>query len=187
VINLAIEDNSLKINIGRDRATLNPVSSNNGSFNRDSLSRMSVTGAEGDNSALQDMSEAADTISTSRDMSDDAVMPLSKVDISPTSIASLFTEETKKSLTIAEFKDLLQFLNNHILYDAQQFHQLVVEKLDAFYIAEVQESGEPRNRLAAPYGPENANFGFIPLQGNFQESGRWRDLTYSGSEETLED
>jgi hypothetical protein len=70
----SIEDISLKINIGRDRATLNPVSSNNGSFNRDSgtgkaqiwyLSRMSVTGAEGANPALQDMSEATDTISTS--------------------------------------------------------------------------------------------------------------------------
>jgi hypothetical protein len=157
----SIEDNSLKINIRRDRAALNPVSSNNGSFNRDSLFRMSVTGAEGDNSALQDMSEAADTISTSRDMSDDAVMPLSKVDISPTTIASLFAEEAKKSLTTAEFKDLLQFLNNHILYDAQQFHQLVVEKLNAFYIAEVQESGEPHNRLAAPSGPGNANLGLI--------------------------
>ena len=42
----SIEDNSLKVNIRRDRATLNPVSSNNGSFNRDSLSRMSVTGAD---------------------------------------------------------------------------------------------------------------------------------------------
>jgi hypothetical protein len=122
---------------------------------------MSVTSAEGDNSALQDMSEAADTISTSRDMLDDAVMPLSKVDISPTTIASLFAEEAKKSLTTTEFKDLLQFLNNYILYDAQQFHQLVVEKLDAFYIAEVQESGEPRNRLAAPSRPENANLGLI--------------------------
>jgi len=48
----SIEDNSLKVNIGGDRATLNPVSSNNGSFNRDSLSRMSIIGAEGDNSAL---------------------------------------------------------------------------------------------------------------------------------------
>ena len=27
----------------------------------------------------------------------------------------------------------------------------------------------------------------IPLLGNFQESGRWRDLIYSGSEEPLED
>jgi hypothetical protein len=42
----SIEDNSLKVNIERDRATPNPVSSNNGSFNRDSLSRMSVTGAD---------------------------------------------------------------------------------------------------------------------------------------------
>ena len=27
----------------------------------------------------------------------------------------------------------------------------------------------------------------IPLLVNFQESGRWRDLTYSGSEHSLED
>ena len=27
----------------------------------------------------------------------------------------------------------------------------------------------------------------IPLLVNFQESGRWRDLTYSGSEESLDD
>jgi hypothetical protein len=122
---------------------------------------MSVTGAEGANSALQDMSEAADTISTSRDMSDDAIMLLSKVDISLTTIASLFAEEAEKSLTITEFKDLLHFLNNYISYDAQQLHQLVVEKLNAFYIAEVQESSKPRNRLAAPSGPENANLGLI--------------------------
>jgi hypothetical protein len=80
-------------------------------------------------------------------------------------------------LTIAEFKDLLQFLNNHILYDAQQFHQLVVEKLDAFYIAEVQESGEPRNRLAAPSGPENANLGLIMhCQSKEGEIGQFWDI-----------
>lgn len=138
-----IEDNSLKMNTGRDRATLNPVSSNNGSFNGDSVtrksqiqspSRMSVTSANGINPALQDISEMADIISTSRDTLEDAIMPLSKVDISPTTIASLFAEEAEKSLTIAEFKDLLQFLDNRTSYDVQQFHQLVVEKLDAFYI-----------------------------------------------------
>jgi len=164
------EYNSLKMNNGRNRATLNLVSSNNRPFNRDSgtgksqirsLSRMSVTSAEDANPALRDMLETADIVSTSRDMLDDAIMPLSKVDISPTTIASLFAEEAEKSLTVAEFKDLLQFLNNRTSYDAQQFHQLVIEKLDAFYIAEVQESSEPRNRLARPSGPENADLGLI--------------------------
>jgi hypothetical protein len=109
------------MNTGRDRATLYPVSSNNGSFNRDSgtgksqiwsLSRISVTSAEGVNPALQDMSETADIMLTSQDMLEDAIMPLSKVDISPTTIASLFAEGVEKSFTIAEFKNLLQFLNN---------------------------------------------------------------------------
>jgi hypothetical protein len=136
-----IEDNSLKMNTGRD------------------------------------ISEAADIISNSRDTLDDAIMPLSKVDISPTAIASLFAEEAEKSLTIAEFKDLLQFLNKRTSYDAQQFHQLVVEKLDAFYIAEVQESNEPRNRLAAPSGPENADLGLIMhCQSKEGEIGPFWDL-----------
>jgi hypothetical protein len=132
-----IEDNSLKINAGGDRATLNPVSSNNGSFNRDSVTRksqilspskMSVTNENVVNPALQDILETANIISTCRGTLDDVIMPLSKVDISPTTIASLFAEEAEKSLAIAEFKDLLQFLNNGTSYNAQQFRQLVVEE-----------------------------------------------------------
>jgi hypothetical protein len=81
----SIEDNSLRMNTGRDRATLYSVSSNNGSFNRDSgtgksqiwsLSRISVTSAEGVNPALQDMSETADIMLASQDMLEDAIMPL---------------------------------------------------------------------------------------------------------------
>jgi hypothetical protein len=157
----SIEYNSLDMNTGRDRATLNTVPSNNGSFNRDSRTGKSVTSAEGANPALQEMLETADIISASRDVLDDTIMPLSKVDISPTTIASLFAEEAKKSLTMTEFKDLQHFLNNRTSYDAQQSHQLAVEKLDAFYVAEVQESGEPRNRLATPPRPKNADLGLI--------------------------
>lgn len=83
-------------------------------------------------------------------------------DLSGQRIAYLFAIKAKQTLHTTEFENLQDFLNTPPeTYDLEDLHRKVLEKLRIFYAAELLESGEPSNKLAAPSGPENAEFGLI--------------------------
>ena len=47
------------------------------------------------------------------------------------------------------------------IFDPKDLHRKPLAKLRKFYAAEIQESGGPLNRLAAPSGPEGALLGLV--------------------------
>ncbi|KAH8883775.1 hypothetical protein GQ53DRAFT_420051 [Thozetella sp. PMI_491] len=78
-------------------------------------------------------------------------------------IAYLFSKEAEKCLSKNEVCQLLAFLKRPCssAREGASFGNLMAQKLREFYEEEVVESGEPRNLLSEPAGPETANFGII--------------------------
>ncbi|CAD6575372.1 MAG: hypothetical protein ASARMPRED_007205 [Alectoria sarmentosa] len=76
--------------------------------------------------------------------------------------AHLFAKKAKQSLHTTEFERLQDFLYTPPeTYNLEELHRQVLEQFRTFYAAEILESGEPSDRLAAPSGPEIAQLGFV--------------------------
>ncbi|KAL8987685.1 MAG: hypothetical protein Q9177_003132 [Variospora cf. flavescens] len=77
-------------------------------------------------------------------------------------IARLFADQVGQTLDAAEFKMLLDFLNKPpTILPLEHLHNTVSALLQEFHNAEIQESGEPLDRLATPSGPESAPLGLV--------------------------
>ena len=79
-------------------------------------------------------------------------------------IASLFAQEATRNLSQDELAQLLEFLRAPKAswsHTSEQLNQELTERLEDFYSTEVQVSGQGRNRLTSPGGPEDADLGLI--------------------------
>lgn len=83
------------------------------------------------------------------------------VQFSPDDIACLFADSAARVLDANEISYLIDFLQNPRPVDKICLQQLIRAKLDAFFEAEIAISQEPRDRLADPSGPEDAELGII--------------------------
>lgn len=85
-------------------------------------------------------------------------------DLSGPQIAVKFAQEASSKLSEQEFAELLNFLKSPTAAKKDTREQLrvrVTERLEDFYSRETRLSGETRERLAGPGGPEDANLGLI--------------------------
>lgn len=79
-------------------------------------------------------------------------------------IANDFAREAAKTLSAEEFASLLAFLErpkgarNEL---KSHLHKTLAKQLEQFYESEVKESGQDRDRLARPGGPEDADLAII--------------------------
>lgn len=86
-------------------------------------------------------------------------------------VAHLFAEKAKQTLHTTDFEKLQDFLcTPPETCNLEDLHRQVLEKCRTFYAAELLESGEPWDRLAAPSGPENAQLGLV-MHCQSQEGG----------------
>ena len=79
-------------------------------------------------------------------------------------IAGIFAQEATRNLSQDELAQLCEFLNAPKAGWSQtreQLNQKLTERLEDFYSTEVQVSGQARDRLASPGGPEDADLGLI--------------------------
>ena len=79
-------------------------------------------------------------------------------------IAGMFAQEATRNLSQDELAQLCEFLNAPTAgwsQSREQSHQKLTERLEDFYSTEVQVSGQARDRLARPGGPEDADLGLI--------------------------
>ena len=81
--------------------------------------------------------------------------------ITPSQIARQFAKKAASILETREVELLIDFLEKPRQIDREIANRVVRSRLDAFYQAEVAATGEPRERLAAPSGPEDAELGII--------------------------
>lgn len=79
----------------------------------------------------------------------------------PEEIACQFAESAAHALDANEVEYLIDFLQKPRLVGQRPSRQLIRAKLDAFFEAEIAISREPRDRLANPSGPEDAELGII--------------------------
>lgn len=79
-------------------------------------------------------------------------------------IAGIFAQEATRNLSQDELAQLCEFLNAPKAgwrQTREQLNQKLTERLEDFYSTEVQVSGQARDRLASPGGPEDADLGLI--------------------------
>ena len=79
-------------------------------------------------------------------------------------IAGVFAHEATRNLSQDELAQLCEFLNAPKAgwgQTREQLNQKLTERLEDFYSTEVQVSGQVRDRLASPGGPEDADLGLI--------------------------
>ena len=77
-------------------------------------------------------------------------------------VAALFAYQAKITLHDQELYDLEKFLVAHKTpQDATFLRSQLSNRLHLFYTAELLESGQSRDRLARPSGPENADIGIL--------------------------
>jgi hypothetical protein len=81
--------------------------------------------------------------------------------IAPSQIARQFAKKPASILESREVELLIDFLESSRQNRPGNANRVVLSRLDAFYQAEVAATGEPRERLAAPSGPEDAELGII--------------------------
>jgi len=86
---------------------------------------------------------------------------VSSSQIAPLQIARQFAKKAASILETREVELLIDFLEKPRQIDREIANRVVRSRLDAFYQAEVAATGEPRERLAAPSGPEDAELGII--------------------------
>ncbi|KAL8732073.1 MAG: hypothetical protein Q9166_003027 [cf. Caloplaca sp. 2 TL-2023] len=85
-----------------------------------------------------------------------------RLDLSGQRIAHLVAEKAEQAFRTTEFDMLLDFLSKPSeTSDPEHLHNKLQAKLRAFRAAEIQESGESLNRLAAPSRPEGALLGLV--------------------------
>ena len=102
-------------------------------------------------------------------------------DIYGEEIAARFADEAYKTLKqdeLEQLRDLLIMDPGHVS-PRDKLHKSVARRLQMFYEAEMQVSGEDRNRLACPSGPEDADLGLIVMhcQSKDGEVGPFWDMT----------
>jgi hypothetical protein len=83
------------------------------------------------------------------------------VQLSPDEIARQFAESAARALDANEVGYLIDFLQKPRLVGQRPSRQLIRAKLDAFFETEIAITREPRDRLADPSGPEDAELGII--------------------------
>ncbi|KIX01560.1 uncharacterized protein Z518_09286 [Rhinocladiella mackenziei CBS 650.93] len=84
--------------------------------------------------------------------------------LSVSGVAQRFAQEATRCLSQDDFIQLLTFLNNPRAgwrKTAEQLQKSLTERLENFYSDEMIESGQNRDRLAAPDGPPDADLGLI--------------------------
>lgn len=79
----------------------------------------------------------------------------------PENIAVSFAKAAASELSTSEINWLLEFLEKPSSASAIEIKLLVDQELERFYMAEIAESGQPRNRLARPSGPVDAEVGIM--------------------------
>lgn len=93
----------------------------------------------------------------------DRLVPRNDIGSIP-NIAHDFAREAAKSLSASEFASLLAFLKRpegSRNESKGQLHKNLATRLDQFYESEVRESGQSRDRLARPGGPEDADLAIV--------------------------
>ncbi len=77
-------------------------------------------------------------------------------------MAALFAHQAKTTLSDKKLSDLQRFLSNHIsTQDPDYLQRRLLDRLQAFYTAELQEFRVSSDRLARLSGPVNADIGVI--------------------------
>ena len=94
-------------------------------------------------------------------LNQDVRLSFSIAGISPSQFTCLFAQEAANTLSNTELEQLIDCLKKPFVDKTPSLRPLVNQRLNEFYAAEVEESGEPRHRLAAPFGPEGARLGII--------------------------
>jgi len=99
--------------------------------------------------------------SDSVSLAQDDPVSSSRMEISPQQFLQLLNEEAKKTLSQTELVQLTKFMEDPFVDKTSSLRPSAIQRLEAFYANEVQESKQPRDRLSAPSGREGARLGVI--------------------------